>query len=179
VLLQPNKARARYNTDVYYLGALLADALCSSNTSCLVIVNSKLSARNRPMRRLWSWKEHLFAPQECTISLRQRITGCSVECSSPCTGSSSPICRRLKYPKRTGASAREDEQGWGWSLKDAGKEARGVCMCFIRQFNASNHQMCFMRVCGRLSRNLRGQNAGTARKLRLMLELAALPSQGG
>jgi hypothetical protein len=38
-------------------------------------------------------------------------------------------------------------------------------MCFIRQFNASNHQMCFMRVCGRLSRNLRGQNAGTARKV--------------
>jgi hypothetical protein len=102
-----------------------------------------------------------------------------LECSSPRAGSSSPICRRLKYPKRTGASAGIDEQGWWWSLKDAGKEARGACMCFIRQFNASNHQMCFMRVCGRLSRNLRGQNAGAARKLRLMLELAALPSQGG
>jgi hypothetical protein len=98
---------------------------------------------------------------------------------SPRAGSSSPICRRLKYPKRTGASAGVDEQGWWWSLEDAGKEARGACMCFIRQINASNHQMCFMRVRGRLSRNLRGQNAGAARKLRLMLELAALPSQGG
>lgn len=56
-------------------------------------------------------------------------------------------------------------------------------MCFIRQFNASNHQMCFMRVRGRLSRSLRGQNTGAARKLRLMLEYflgrAAFPRRMG